>query len=60
MLQARRNFDLSEKPFAPQRRCEFRAQDFERYLAPVFEVVSELDDSHPSATDFSSKRITIS
>ncbi len=59
MLQARRNHDFLKETVGTERGRQLAAQDLHGNLAPVLEVLSEIDHGHPPAPDLFFDRITV-
>ncbi len=51
MVEVGGDLDLAEKPLGSQCCSEFGAENFDRHLAVVFEIVGEVDRRHAASTD---------
>jgi hypothetical protein len=51
VLEARRDLDLAEEPFGPDRRRHLGAQDLDRDLTAMLEVLGAVDGGHAAAAE---------
>src|SRR3954466_9931616 len=51
MLKSGRNFDLAKEAFGAKRGAELRPQDLHSDLAPMLQILGEVNDGHAAAAE---------
>ena len=59
MLQVRRGLDLGQEPLGAEHRGQLRAQDLERDLAVVPEVLGEVDGRHAAGAELALDAVAV-
>ena len=59
MLQRRGELDLLQEPLAADHRAELRVQHLDRHLAPVLQVLGEVDGGHAALAELALEAIAL-